>query len=123
MTHIAHSKVTHLYEGTESGGKREAILNAALRLFTERGFHGTAMPLVAELAEVGAGRRPGHAEHGVGDPQDQQPRQGQRKQPPPALSLHRSDGTCGAGPSTFTGGRPACSESDVARSAGSGPPR
>ncbi|HZS10166.1 MAG TPA: TetR/AcrR family transcriptional regulator [Blastocatellia bacterium] len=55
MTNIAHSKVTHLYDSSEAGGKREAILKAALQLFTERGFHGTAMPLVAELAGVGAG--------------------------------------------------------------------
>ena len=49
------TKVAQIYEGTETTGKRETILNAALRLFTERGFHGTAMPLVAELAGVGAG--------------------------------------------------------------------
>lgn len=55
MSNVAHSKITHLYEAAETGGKREAILNAALELFTERGFHGTAMPLVAELAGVGAG--------------------------------------------------------------------
>lgn len=36
-------------------GKREAILEAALDLFGERGFHGTAVPLVAERAKVGAG--------------------------------------------------------------------
>jgi AcrR family transcriptional regulator len=35
--------------------KREAILDAALDLFAERGFHGTAVPLVAERARVGAG--------------------------------------------------------------------
>jgi AcrR family transcriptional regulator len=35
--------------------KREAILDAALELFAERGFHGTAVPLVAEKAKVGAG--------------------------------------------------------------------
>lgn len=35
--------------------KREAILAAALSLFAERGFHGTAVPLVAEKAGVGAG--------------------------------------------------------------------
>lgn len=34
---------------------REAILEAALELFAERGFHGTAVPLVAEKARVGAG--------------------------------------------------------------------
>ena len=35
--------------------KREAILDAALELFGERGFHGTAVPQVAERAGVGAG--------------------------------------------------------------------
>jgi AcrR family transcriptional regulator len=35
--------------------KRAAILEAALHLFVERGFHGTAVPLVAERARVGAG--------------------------------------------------------------------
>ncbi len=35
--------------------KREAILTAALELFATRGFHGTAVPLVAERAGVGAG--------------------------------------------------------------------
>lgn len=49
------TKVVPLADSTEIAGKRETILNAALKLFTERGFHGTAMPLVAELAGVGAG--------------------------------------------------------------------
>jgi AcrR family transcriptional regulator len=35
--------------------KRAAILDAALELFAERGFHGTAVPLVADRARVGAG--------------------------------------------------------------------
>jgi AcrR family transcriptional regulator len=35
--------------------KREAILSAALELFAERGFHGTAVPSIAEHAKVGAG--------------------------------------------------------------------
>ena len=35
--------------------KREAVLAAALELFAERGFHGTAVPLVAERAGVGTG--------------------------------------------------------------------
>ncbi len=35
--------------------KREAILDAALELFSVRGFHGTAVPLIAEHAKVGAG--------------------------------------------------------------------
>src|SRR5439155_14023990 len=35
--------------------KREAIMNAALDLFVERGFHGTAVPEIADKAGVGAG--------------------------------------------------------------------
>ena len=35
--------------------KREVILAAALELFAERGFHGTAVPRVAERAKVGLG--------------------------------------------------------------------
>jgi AcrR family transcriptional regulator len=35
--------------------KYEAILEAALQLFVERGFYGTAVPLVAERAGVAAG--------------------------------------------------------------------
>ncbi len=35
--------------------KREAILHAALALFAERSFHGTAVPLIARRANVGAG--------------------------------------------------------------------
>jgi AcrR family transcriptional regulator len=35
--------------------KKEAILGAALELFVARGFHGTAVPEVAERAGVGAG--------------------------------------------------------------------
>jgi len=35
--------------------KREAVLTAALALFSERSFQGTPMPLVAERAGVGAG--------------------------------------------------------------------
>ncbi|HLU65175.1 MAG TPA: TetR/AcrR family transcriptional regulator [Kofleriaceae bacterium] len=35
--------------------KRTAILEAALDLFVERGYHGTAVPAVAERAGVGAG--------------------------------------------------------------------
>ncbi len=44
-----------LPENPDRGDKREAILEAALTLFAERGFHGTAVPLVAERAKVGAG--------------------------------------------------------------------
>ncbi len=35
--------------------KREAVLEAALELFSDRGFHGTAVPLIAARAGVGAG--------------------------------------------------------------------
>jgi AcrR family transcriptional regulator len=35
--------------------KRDAILDAALELFVEKGFHGTAVPEIAERANVGAG--------------------------------------------------------------------
>lgn len=38
-----------------SGDKREVILEAAVRLFAERGFHGTPVPMVAEKARVGLG--------------------------------------------------------------------
>jgi len=37
------------------GDKREAILDAALDLFVERGFFGTAVPEIADAAGVGAG--------------------------------------------------------------------
>ncbi|MSP61289.1 MAG: TetR/AcrR family transcriptional regulator [Myxococcales bacterium] len=43
------------HSAAPDSGKREAILDAALELFAERGFHGTAVPLVAERAGVGAG--------------------------------------------------------------------
>lgn len=35
--------------------RRQAILDAALELFAARGFHGTAVPTIAEQAGVGAG--------------------------------------------------------------------
>ena len=35
--------------------KRREIIQAALDLIVERGFHGTSMAMVAEKAEVGAG--------------------------------------------------------------------
>jgi AcrR family transcriptional regulator len=38
-----------------TGDKREAIMAAALELFVERGFYGTAVPEIADRAEVGAG--------------------------------------------------------------------
>src|ERR687883_607639 len=37
------------------GDKREAIMTAALELFVERGFYGTAVPEIADRAGVGAG--------------------------------------------------------------------
>ena len=40
---------------TRATDKREAILDAALDLFVERGFFGTAVPEIAERAGVGAG--------------------------------------------------------------------
>lgn len=46
---------THDRDTDAAADKREAILAAALELFAERGFHGTAVPLVAEKAKVGAG--------------------------------------------------------------------
>ena len=46
-----HSHVS----SANTSDKREAILEAALDLFVERGFHGTAVPLIAERAEVGTG--------------------------------------------------------------------
>src|SRR5712692_781980 len=40
---------------TTPADKREAILDAALELFAERTFDGTAVPLIAERAGVAAG--------------------------------------------------------------------
>lgn len=40
---------------SDPSDKRDRILDAALALFAERGFHGTPVPLVAERAQVGAG--------------------------------------------------------------------
>lgn len=40
---------------TTPADKREAILEAALALFVERGFYGTAVPEIADRAGVGAG--------------------------------------------------------------------
>jgi AcrR family transcriptional regulator len=40
---------------TGGGDKREAIMTAALELFVERGFFGTAVPEIADRAGVGAG--------------------------------------------------------------------
>jgi len=38
-----------------TGGKREEILDAALRLFTDRGYHGTTIPEIAAKAGVATG--------------------------------------------------------------------
>ena len=46
---------TRAPEVAASGDKHDAILEAALGLFAEFGFHGTAVPQVAEKAKVGAG--------------------------------------------------------------------
>lgn len=40
---------------TVPSDKREAIFDAALTLFADRGFHGTSVPDIAQLARVGAG--------------------------------------------------------------------
>ena len=44
-----------ILHSTSANAKRQAILDAALRLFSELGFHGTAVPLVAREAGVGTG--------------------------------------------------------------------
>lgn len=49
-----HSGVTAAHS-PHVDDKREAILGAALELFADRGFHGTAVPEIAERAGVGAG--------------------------------------------------------------------
>lgn len=43
------------HDRAERGDKRERILEAALGLFAERGFHGTSVPEIAEAAGVAAG--------------------------------------------------------------------
>lgn len=48
----AHGRPSHRAVVTD---KREAIMAAALDLFVERGFYGTAVPEIAETAGVGAG--------------------------------------------------------------------
>jgi AcrR family transcriptional regulator len=40
---------------TKATHKREDVMNAALDLFVERGFYGTAVPEIADKAGVGAG--------------------------------------------------------------------
>src|SRR4051812_17230498 len=53
--HSVTSSSTHPDPAAEKADKREAILDAALTLFAERGFHGTSVPDIARLAHVGAG--------------------------------------------------------------------
>jgi AcrR family transcriptional regulator len=48
MSRASHNKLA-------AADKRDAILAAALELFVERGFYGTAVPEIADLAGVGAG--------------------------------------------------------------------
>ena len=43
------------HAGKAVSDKREAIMQAALELFVERGFYGTAVPEIADRAGVGAG--------------------------------------------------------------------
>lgn len=50
-----HTTPNHTEHDTQTHSKRDRIMQAALELFTERGFHGTPMPLVAERAAVAAG--------------------------------------------------------------------
>jgi AcrR family transcriptional regulator len=53
MTSHPHKPVIPYAEAT--GDKKECILSAALELFAEKGFHGTAVPEIAERAGVAAG--------------------------------------------------------------------
>ena len=45
----------HGLSAHDLGDKREQILAAALALFSTKGYHGTAVPEIADLARVGAG--------------------------------------------------------------------
>jgi AcrR family transcriptional regulator len=49
------TRASFRHEPPAKGDKADAILDAALDLFAERGFDGTAVPLVAARAKVGAG--------------------------------------------------------------------
>ena len=51
----ARPSATSIGKKAPGGDKREAILDAALELFVERGFYGTAVPEIADKAGVGAG--------------------------------------------------------------------
>jgi TetR/AcrR family transcriptional regulator, repressor of fatR-cypB operon len=50
-----HSLVVRAAAAERPDDKKEAILRAALKLFAERGFYGTAVPEIAEEAKVAAG--------------------------------------------------------------------
>lgn len=52
---MATTKTGQSKRRRKSEDKQEAILSAALSLFVTRGFHGTAMPLLAKKAGVAAG--------------------------------------------------------------------
>ncbi|MBA3542079.1 MAG: TetR/AcrR family transcriptional regulator [Deltaproteobacteria bacterium] len=53
--HSAHEIATSAPRTRVVSDKRDAIMQAALDLFVERGFFGTAVPEIAERAGVGAG--------------------------------------------------------------------
>jgi AcrR family transcriptional regulator len=53
--HSVPNSIAEAPEPVKESAKRTAILDAALRLFVERTYDGTAMPLVADEAGVGAG--------------------------------------------------------------------
>jgi AcrR family transcriptional regulator len=55
MTNAAHPKTRSSQPAMAGADRREAILDAALELFVERGFFGTAVPEIADRAGVGAG--------------------------------------------------------------------
>jgi AcrR family transcriptional regulator len=54
-----HSVILIVYEGENSmptkSGKRDDLLNAALKLIAEQGFHATPMSQIAEEANIGVG--------------------------------------------------------------------
>ena len=55
ISHNSHPSHSSLSSPAPPRDKRRRILDAALELFNERGFHGTPMPMVAERAGVAAG--------------------------------------------------------------------
>ena len=55
MTNPRTTPASRASQPAIAGGKREAIVDAALELFVERGFYGTAVPEIADRAGVGAG--------------------------------------------------------------------